>query len=125
MLLHGNAPKDFPQEETPVIEEIKEPEPPKDVESIVIGTVLKKRTPLHIMGRDNKMHDILTLTDGNEIQILYVNSEADIFLKTDTIHGTETNETENKANVSSEKCCPVDNSLDKLIRNVPCRVDRH
>lgn len=103
MLLHGNAPKDFPQEETPVIEEIKEPEPPKDVESIVVGTVLKKRTPLHIMGRDNKMHDILTLTDGNEVQILYVNSEADIFLKTNTIHGTENNETENKENVSSEK----------------------
>lgn len=102
-LLHGDTPKDLSQEETPVVEEIKEQEPPKDVESIVIGTVLKKRTPLHIIGRDNKMHDILTLTDGSEVQILHVNSEADIFPKTDSISSTESNETESNEKVSPEK----------------------
>ena len=102
-LLHGDTTKDLSQEETPVIEEIKEPEPPKDIESIVIGTVLKKRTPLHIIGRDNKMHDILTLSDGNEIQILHINSEADIFPKPDSTPTIESTETESKEDLPTEK----------------------
>ena len=84
-------------------------EEPVVLENFIEGKILSKRASLCLFGRDEKMHPVITLSQGAEVFVLEVDGLIDIKNVPDL---TKINESENAQDESSDSSNAIENSTE-------------